>query len=421
MKTYREQTACRAAIPSGQVRKTYIDHHSRLSSLNPRPISNRVLFMMNTETLINTVKEVLRKSLHLQHITSLGCFLSFFFFTKSFVSTSYWVSVAAAFFLGTAIMSSVHHAEVIAHKIGEGLGTIVLALSVTIIEVGLIVSLMKHAGDAGSVLARDTIFAAVMIITNGMVALCLILGGLKYKEQEFQVRGSQSFLVVLLTLSMLVFVLPNYTSTTLGPTYNSPQLIFIAVICILLYLLFVFFQTKSHKEYFEPSATKISESTEQHVIHDVSAIEAWLSFISLILSLVAVIALAKVISPAIESAITYVGAPQSVLGLIIAAIVLAPETWAAVNASRANRLQTSLNLALGSGIASIALTIPVVIGFSIVKGQTLVLGLDPKNLIFLVTTFLVASLTLGTGKSTLLQGAVHGVILITYFVMTLIP
>lgn len=371
--------------------------------------------------MINTTKDVLRKSLHIQHVTSLVCLLAFFFFTKSFINSSYWVSALAAIFLGMAVMSSVHHAEVIAHKIGEGLGTLVLALSVTIIEVGLIVSLMKHAGDAGSVLARDTVFAAVMIITNGMVAFCLILGGLKYKEQEFQIQGSQSLLVVLLTLSMLVFVLPNYTSTTLGPTYNSHQQIFIGVICLLLYFLFVFFQTKSHKEYFEPTPSKNQKTNEQQVTHDVPVIDAWLSFVSLSLSLIAVIGLAKVISPAIKSTMTYFGAPQSVVGLIIAAIVLAPETWAAVNASRANRLQTSLNLALGSGIASIALTIPAVIGFSMAKEQTLVLGLDPKNLVFLVTTFLVTNLTLGTGKSTLLQGAVHGVILITYFVMTLIP
>ncbi len=371
--------------------------------------------------MIMTAKEFFKKGFEPKHLISTLCFLVLIF-SKPFVDSSYWVSIGATVFLGVAVMSSVHHAEIIAHKIGEGLGTLVLALSVTIIEVGLIVSLMNQVGEGASVLARDTVFAAVMIITNGMVALCLILGGLKYKEQEFQVQGSKSLLVVLITLSALVFVLPNYTTTTAGPTYNLAQLVFIGVVCILLYLLFVFFQTTSHKAYFEPINEKsVATTTEQSVTHDISNVDAWLSFISLAVSLVAVIGLAKVISPIIESGIVYFGAPKSTVGLIIASIVLAPETWAAVNSSRANRLQTSLNLALGSGIASIALTIPAVIAYSLYEGRDLVLGLEPKNLVFLFLTFLVGALTMGTGKSTLLQGAVHGVILLTYFVLSFVP
>lgn len=366
-----------------------------------------------------TTKEFFRKGLEPKHLISTLCLLVLVFSTL-FSDSSFLITIGSTVFLGIAVMSSVHHAEIIAHKIGEGLGTLVLALSVTIIEVGLIVSLMNQVGEGGNVLARDTVFAAVMIITNGMVALCLILGGLKYKEQEFQVQGSKSLLVVLITLSILVFILPNYTSTTAGATYNPVQLIFIGCICILLYLLFVFLQTTTHKAHFEPLADK-AEANAPQTAHEVSNIDAWLSFISLCVSLVAVIGLAKIISPAIEAGIVYFGAPKSTVGLIIAAIVLMPEAWAAANASRANRLQTSLNLALGSGIASIALTIPAVIAFSMFEGRELVLGLDPKNTVFLLMTFLIAALTLGTGKSTLLQGAVHGVILLTYFLMTVIP
>ncbi len=366
-----------------------------------------------------TVTEMLKKSFEPRHLISTACLLVFFV-TKIFADAGHWVSIASAIFLGVAVMSSVHHAEIIAHKIGEGLGTLVLALCVTIIEVGLIISMMSQAESGGNVLARDTVFAAVMIITNGMVGLCLILGGLKYREQEFQVQGSRSLLVVLLTLSMLVFVLPNYTTTTAGPTYNAAQMIFTAVVCILLYLLFVFFQTTSHKSYFEPTVDK-SLDAPIHETPDVSQTDAWLSFVSLSVSLVAVIGLAKTISPLIEQGIEAMGAPKSTAGLLIAAIVLLPETWAAINAARANRLQTSLNLALGSGIASIALTIPAVIAFVMYTNQEIALGLDPKNMVFLVTTFLVSALTLGSGKSTLLQGAVHGVILITYFAMSFIP
>lgn len=367
--------------------------------------------------MIPTAKEFVQKGFEPKHLISTLCLLVLVF-TSAFVGSSYWISIGATVFLAIAVMSSVHHAEIIAHKIGEGLGTLVLALSVTIIEVGLIVSLMNQVGEAGNVLARDTVFSAVMIITNGMVALCLVLGGLRYKEQEFQVQGSRSLLVVLIVLSGLVFILPNYTSTTEGPTYSSVQMVFVATMCILLYLLFVFFQTKSHKAYFEPVTGKIAKPK---VIHDIPAVDAWLSFVSLCVSLVAVIGLAKMISPMIESGIVYFGAPKSTVGLIIATIVLMPETWAAANASRANRLQTSLNLALGSGIASIALTIPAVIAFSMMERKELVLGLDPKNTVFLLLTFLVGALTLGTGKSTLLQGAVHGVILLAYFVMAFVP
>ncbi|WP_415064364.1 calcium:proton antiporter [Bdellovibrio sp.] len=370
--------------------------------------------------MILTTKEFLKKGFEPKHLISILCLLVLLV-SKPFFETNFLISILATVFLGVSVMTSVHHAEIIAHKIGEGLGTLVLALSVTIIEVGLIVSLMGQVTDGANVLARDTVFAAVMIITNGMVALCLILGGLKYKEQEFQVQGSKSLLVVLVTLAILVFVLPNYTSTTAGPTYNPLQLGFIGIICILLYLLFIFLQTTTHKAYFEPTMEKDVISETPIVEHEISKVDAWLSFISLCVSLIAVIGLAKLISPIIESGIAYIGAPKSTVGLIIAAIVLAPETWAAANASRANRLQTSLNLALGSGIASIALTIPVVIAYSMFEGKELVLGLDPKNMVFLTMTFFVGAITLGTGKSTLLQGAVHGVILLTYFVMSFVP
>jgi Ca2+:H+ antiporter len=339
--------------------------------------------------------------------------------TKS-MDSNVWLSLLASVFLGIAVMSSVHHAEIIAHRIGEGLGTLVLAVSVTIIEVGLIISLMGSGGPGASILARDTVFAAVMIVTNGIVALCLILGGMKFKEQEFQVQGSKSLLVVLIALSFLVFVLPNYTTSTAGPTYNNFQMIFIGISLFLLYLLFIFFQTTSHKSYFEPSVGGVDES--EALAHEyVSKSDAWLSFFSLCVSLIVVIGLAKTLSPTIEKVVLYLGAPKSTVGLLIALIVLLPESWSAVSAARANRLQTSLNLALGSGIASIALTIPVVIVYAIFTNQPLTLGLVPKDMAFMMMTFAVGTLTLGAGKSTLLQGAVHAVILLTYFVMAFIP
>lgn len=296
----------------------------------------------------------------------------------------------------------------------------VLALSVTIIEVGLILSLMGQNGPDSSYLARDTVFAAVMIVTNAIVALCLILGGLKFKEQEFQVHGSKSLFVVLIALCFLVFVIPNFTSSTSAGTYSQTQMIFIAAFSLILYFLFIIFQTKTHKSYFEPAVDANQPDYAGHS-EDISKTDAWLSFASLCVSLIAVIGLAKMLSPTIEKGMLYLGAPKSTVGLLIAAIVLLPESWAAVSSARANRLQTSLNLALGSGIASIALTIPVVIAYAIYTNSTLTLGLDSKNMAFMAMTFAIGTITLGTGKSTLLQGAVHAVILLTYFVMSIIP
>ncbi len=361
---------------------------------------------------------MIKKVLEIKHLLPLIS-LIVLIATKGLVESSFWFSVSATVFLGVSVMSSVHHAEIIAHKIGEGLGTLVLALSVTIIEVGLILSLMGQNGPDSSHLARDTIFAAVMIVTNGIVGLCLILGGLKFKEQEFQVQGSRSLFVVLIALCFLVFVIPNYTSSTSGGTYSQTQMIFVAAFSLILYFLFVVFQTKTHKSYFEPADTHQGLDAITH--EEVSKLDAWLSFASLCISLIAVIGLAKMLSPTIESGLLYLGAPKSTVGLLIAAIVLLPEAWAAVASARANRLQTSLNLALGSGIASIALTIPVVIAYAIYSGSTLTLGLDAKNMAFMAMTFAIGTLTLGTGKSTLLQGAVHAVILLTYFVMSIIP
>lgn len=340
-------------------------------------------------------------------------------FLKSTSEMNLVYSLVALSLLGISVMTSVHHAEVIAHKIGEGLGTLVLALSVTIIEVGLILSLMSLKGPDASVLARDTVFAAVMIVTNGIVALCLILGGIKFREQEFQVQGSRSLLVVLIALSFLIFVLPIYSSAETS-SFSPLQGIIISAISLILYALFIIFQTKTHKGYFEAETSNISVVDEQ--AHDeISKAEAWLSFASLCISLIAVIGLAKLMSPTIEKFVVMLGAPKSSVGLIIATIVLLPESWAAVSAARANRLQTSLNLALGSGIASIALTIPVVIGYSIMTDTELILGLTPKNLVFMAMTFSVGTITLGTGKSTLLQGAVHGGILTAYFLMSFVP
>lgn len=329
------------------------------------------------------------------------------------------LSLVAIAFLVIAIMASVYHAEEIAHDIGEGLGTLVLALSVTVIEVGLIVSLMSAGGPGSSAIARDTVFSAIMIVSNGIVGICILLGGLKHKEVEFQFRGASSLLVVLISLSVFCFVLPNYTTSVVGPFYNSSQLIFISVISVVLYIALVLFQTKTHAYYFlSEKESPTGKSTEKKIISTKKVLN---SFVSLMFGLISVIGLAKFIAPMIESGVDNIGAPKAIVGLLIASIVLLPEAITAILAARQNKLQSSLNLALGSGAASIALTIPVVSIYSIINKQPLMLGLDPKSTVFLFLTFIVGSLTLGNGKATGLSGVIHLIIMFAYFAVTLIP
>lgn len=332
-------------------------------------------------------------------------------------SSAFMLAIAVGF-LGVAVMTAVHHAEVIALRVGPSLGALILALAVTVIEVGLIVSLMTNDTADSAVVARDTVFSAVIIVTNGIVGVCLLLGGLRFRELNFHVQGASSLLAILAVLSGITMVLPNYTTSTAGSTYSTGQLIFVSSACLLLYALLVYFQTKTHKDYFEVTEVP-SEDAEGSPTPSLR--RTILSFVCLVISLGAVIGLAKALSPAIETGVTALNAPRAAVGIVIALLVLLPEMWAAISAARANQLQTSLNLALGSGAASIALTIPVVSVFSIMTNRTLTLGLDPKGTAFLLMTFIVGGLTLGTGRTTALQGATHLVLMLAYLVMSFIP
>ncbi|NJD31132.1 MAG: ionic transporter y4hA [Gammaproteobacteria bacterium] len=330
---------------------------------------------------------------------------------------AYALVLAAA--LVACVTAAVHHAEVIAHRVGEPFGTLVLALAVTVIEVALIVSLMVAGGPAAAALARDTILAAIMLIVNGIVGICLLVGGLRHGEQSFETRGVSSALAVLATLAVVTLILPNYTTSVAGPTYTSGQLVSVAVDSLVLYLLFVFVQTIRHRDYFLPSGPAASDG-DVHAPRPAGR-TTLASLALLLVSLGAVVLLGKGLTPSLEQIMQAVGAPRAVVGIVIAAIVLAPESVAAFRAARANRLQTSLNLALGSALASIALTIPAVAGVSLAFGWQLILGLDAKATVLLALSLVVATISLSTGRTTVLQGAVHLVILAVYLVTTLIP
>lgn len=323
-----------------------------------------------------------------------------------------------AFALIACVLAAVHHAEVVAHRVGEPFGTLVLAVAVTVIEVALIVSLMLEGGETTAALARDTVFAAVMIILNGMVGLCLLAGGSRHREQSFRVYGVNAALATLAAIAVLTLVLPNYTTSAPGPVYSPAQLGFVAVVALVLYLTFVLVQTVRHRGYFLPENGTHDE--EAHA-EPPTGIAALVSALLLLVCLGAVVLLAKALAPTLEAVVAAAGAPKAVVGVIIAAVVLLPESLAALRAARANRLQTSLNLALGSALASIGLTIPAVAIVSLATGWTLTLGIDAKSTVLLLLSLMVATLSLGTGRTTVLQGAVHLVIFAVYLFTTIVP
>ena len=328
------------------------------------------------------------------------------------------LAIASGVLLVAAVIAAVHHAEVVAHRVGEPFGTLVLAVAVTVIEASLILSMMLAGGRDTAVLPRDTIFSAIMIICNGVVGICLLVGGLHHREQSFRVEGAGPALAALVALATLSLVLPSFTTTAPGGTYSTSQLAFAAVVSVALWAVFVFVQTVRHRDYFLPVVDAANEETHAQ---PPSASLAWASFGLLLVSLVAVVGLAKMLSPTIERAIAAAGAPRTVIGIAIALLVLMPETWAAVRAARADRLQTSMNLALGSALASIGLTIPVVAAASVAFDIPLTLGLDPKDLVLLALTFVVGAITLGTGRTNLMQGAVHLVIFAAFLFLALVP
>jgi Ca2+:H+ antiporter len=318
--------------------------------------------------------------------------------------------------LAGSVFAAVHHAEVVAHRVGEPYGTLVLALAVTLIEVALIVSLMIAGGTEAAALARDTVFAAVMIILNGIIGLCLLVGGLRHREQSFSLDGVSAALVALAAIVMLALVFPNYTVTTPGPYYSPSQLTLIAVVSLAIYGAFVFAQTIGHRGIF----VEDDSAAESHHAPPSNAVTT-LAAILLLACLTAVVLLAKKLAPSLESAVLRVGAPNAVVGVIIAAIVLLPEGLAALRAARANRLQTSLNLALGSALASIGLTIPAVSALSLYMHTELVLGIDNKSTLLLILSLFITAIALRTGRTIVLHGIVLLVIFVVYLFTTVIP
>lgn len=331
------------------------------------------------------------------------------------------VVALVALCLAGAVLAAVHHAEVIALRVGEPFGSLVLAVAVTVIEVALIVTLMADGGDKTASLARDTVFAAVMITCNGIVGLSLLVGALRNRVAVFNAEGSGAALATVATLATLSLVLPTFTTSKPGPEFSSPQLAFAAVASLALYGLFIAVQTVRHRDYFLPVATENTPAGgEEHA--EPPTTRATLASLGLLfVALVAVVGDAKSVSPTIEKGVAEAGLPQAVVGVIIALLVLLPETLAAVRAAHRDRVQTSLNLGYGSAIASIGLTIPAIALASVWLEGPLLLGLGPTHMVLLALTVVVGALTIVPGRATLLQGGVHLVILAAYLFLAVSP
>ena len=329
--------------------------------------------------------------------------------------------IIVAAVIAAAVLASVHHAEVIAERLGEPFGSLVLAIAVTIIEVGLILVLMSSEGHATDTLARDTVFAAVMITCNGILGIAVLVGSLKYGMTVFNSEGAGSALATVATLAALCLVFPAVTTSGEGSKYSTAQLIFAAVGSLALYVLFVLTQTVRHRDFFLPvtdegEVVEVDDHAERP-----SGAAAWVSLVLLLISLVALVGLTKVEAPAIESAVNAIGLPPTFVGVIIALLVLLPETISAVRAALQDRMQISLNLAFGSAMASIGLTIPTIAVVALVTDKDLVLGLAPAQLVLLALTVAVGILTVVPGRATRLQAGVHLVLFSIFILLAITP
>lgn len=320
-----------------------------------------------------------------------------------------------------SVLAAVQHAEVVAHKVGEPFGSLVLAVAVTVIEVALIVTLMiSGKGDTTS-LARDTVFSAVMLTMNGIVGLSLLVGAMRHHLPQFNPEGAGSALATVITLAVLTLVLPTFTTSEPGPVFSTPQLIFAAVASLGLYGAFVFTQTVQHRDFFLPVAAGGGVLDEDQHADPPSARQALVSLALLLVALVAVVGLTKTESPAIEAGVAAIGFPHSFVGVVIAALVLLPESIAAIRAARLNRMQTSLNLAYGSAMASIGLTIPTIAIVSFWLPDKLTLGLEPVHMVLLALSVVVAVLTVVPGRAKALHGWVHLSVLAAFLFLSVRP
>jgi Ca2+:H+ antiporter len=333
-----------------------------------------------------------------------------------------WLAALVGVVLVAAVLAAVHHAEMVAARVGEPFGTLTLAIAVTVIEVALILTLMLTTPDEAETLARDTAFAAVMVILAGVVGACLLVGTLKHHAQDFKASGASGALSALTVLVVLTLVLPRFTRSADDGAYTTAQLLVMSAITLALYGVFVFVQTSRHRTYFVPDAPEDPDDGADDLAHAQPSLRTTQASLGLLVAcLVSVVGLAKVLSPTLKDIVSTVGAPASTVGVVIAVLVLAPETLAAVRAAAANRLQTSMNLALGSGLASIGLTIPTIAVASLILDIPLELGLTAPEIVLLILAVFVSGMTVQRGRVTVLQGAIHLSVFGAFLFLAFVP
>ena len=345
--------------------------------------------------------------------------LAWILFFSGLIYDSSLFQTVASVLLVCSVMSAVHHSEVIAERVGEPFGTIILAVAITVIEVSIIVSLMMSEGQQAASLARDTVYSATMLILNGIIGLSLLIGGLKHYEQNFSASSVTIALVSLVSIVVFTLVFPTFTESVKGSYYSTPQLIFASVACLVIYSSFLFAQTSRYRQYFLTiGADENEEAAEPIIINNRLFIT---SLVFLLVSLGIVVLLAKTLSPTIEDIIISYSLPETLVGVVIAMIILLPEATAAIIAARKNRLQTSINLSLGSALASIGLTIPSVAVVCIMLDMPVILGLDIKSIVLLGLSVFTVMLSLSRGKSNVVYGVVLLVNLFAFIFLMIYP
>jgi Ca2+:H+ antiporter len=326
-------------------------------------------------------------------------------------------TLAAILVIG-AVFATLQHAEIVGSKVGEPMGTLVLTISVTIIEVAIMASMIEHGADDPTE-AREAVFSAIMIVCNGLVGLCLLIGGFRHGEQELHPMGASAYLAVLIALSVLTLILPDFTTSTEGPTLSSAQLLFVSVLSILLYSAFLFIQTVRHRSYFIDAHVAALGHAEATPTLGQSIFAA----LGLGASLLGVALLAEHVVPGLEEGLAWAGVRQvnPVTGAAVAMLVLLPESLNSIRAANRNALQTSLNGALGSVVATIGLTVPAVGLLSLWTGQEIMFGLGKRDSAMLMLTLMISVVSFGAGRTNVLTGLVHLVVFATYVFFLFVP
>jgi Ca2+:H+ antiporter len=337
------------------------------------------------------------------------------------LSNGAWFAFILTWLFGAIMLSAfavVRHAESLAALLGEPVGTLILTLAVTGMEVMMITAIM-YTGEGNATLARDNMFAVVMIVLNGMVGLSLLLGGLRYHEQTYNLDGANAFLALIVPLVVLGLILPTFTLSSPGPTLSPLQATFFIVMSLVLYGVFLAIQTQRHRDYFvapEPLGNN-AQSDANSFHHDLAPRSRAYHAILLVMYLLPVVILAKQLAVPIDYGIRVLNAPSALGGFLIAVLVLSPESLASVRAALANQLQRSVNILLGSVLAAISLTIPAVLTVGFITGKTIILGLDAVDSTLLLLTLWVSTLTFSSARTNILLGGVHLLLFLAYVML----